>query len=432
MKKIALLAALLAPALACAQSTKVGPGIQVKPRSSAPTTGLISGNGIAWSDSSDSNVYKWRNPAGTNFSLSLFPSSLSYAKGTLLAHSGAAFGALAVGTNGQCLTAQSGQTLGLLWASCGAGGGGTLASDYAAGSSSSDSRLDLDSTRRGLFIRDNATPIVSPLFRVEVAGGAAAYFEVDKANNRVRTGLSLDPTADESYSLGGPGARFYDATFGSAVGTGQTAGLTLLNSTAATSGNQKYSPMLVLDGRGWKTDATAASQSVSWGLQTRPVQGSANPRGDLVLWSSVNGGSYAEALSLEYGGITSTSMVLRGQSTNYLAMLDANNDGVKVLSSIVTVRAGGGDFVTFNASNGSTAPAADLGASSGDSSHRWLKSWQRSAVVGDTSANKPTCDATSRGSLYVTQATAGNADTLEWCGKKTDNTYAWKTADTQP
>jgi hypothetical protein len=122
-KLLALAALLLLPSLSHAQSFKVGSGIQIKPRSSAPTSVLGAGNGVVWSDSADSNVLKWRNPAGTSFSLSLFPTSLTVAKGTVLAHTGSAWSTLAAGTNGQCLTAQSGQTTGLLWASCASGGG---------------------------------------------------------------------------------------------------------------------------------------------------------------------------------------------------------------------------------------------------------------------------------------------------------------------
>ena len=113
------------------------------------------------------------------------------------------------------------------------GGTGTLAASYAAGSSSSDQTLVIQAS-------DGDQPILS------VAG----------------------------------------------VGTAQTPGLTLKNPTAATLDNQKFSPMVELIGQGWKTAATAASQTVKLGLQARPIQGSANPDVVLDVYRSINGAAY--------------------------------------------------------------------------------------------------------------------------------------------
>ncbi len=84
------------------------------------------------------------------------------------------------------------------------------------------------------------------------------------------------------------------------IGTAQTVGLTVQNLTAAADGAQQYSPVIELIGQGRKTDATAASQTVKWGLQTRPIQGAANPTADLVFLRSINGASYAEEWSFKY------------------------------------------------------------------------------------------------------------------------------------
>lgn len=82
------------------------------------------------------------------------------------------------------------------------------------------------------------------------------------------------------------------------IGTAQTAGLTLSNTTAASSGagNQSYSPMLVLDGRGW---TGAASTARSWAFQTRPITGGVTA--DLVIWYSNAGGAYSESFSFASG-----------------------------------------------------------------------------------------------------------------------------------
>lgn len=82
------------------------------------------------------------------------------------------------------------------------------------------------------------------------------------------------------------------------IGTAQTFGFSLINSTAAAAGAQQYSPLLELEGQGWKTDATAATQEVKWGIQTRPVQGEANPTGVLDFLESINGGAYTVRMKL--------------------------------------------------------------------------------------------------------------------------------------
>lgn len=63
----------------------------------------------------------------------------------------------------------------------------------------------------------------------------------------------------------------------------------LYNNTAATAGNQRYSPFLSFLGNGWKTNATAGSQTVEFSLGTVPIQGAAAPTGQFQFYSSING-----------------------------------------------------------------------------------------------------------------------------------------------
>lgn len=69
-------------------------------------------------------------------------------------------------------------------------------------------------------------------------------------------------------------------------------GILLANSTAATNGVQSISPALVLQGNGWKTDATAGSQDTRFRIDTLPVQGSTNPTANLRIASSINNAAY--------------------------------------------------------------------------------------------------------------------------------------------
>jgi len=87
-----------------------------------------------------------------------------------------------------------------------------------------------------------------------------------------------------------------------AIGTTSTDGLLLANTTAATSSVQQYSPRLHFTGQGWKTNSTAASQSVDFIQEVQPVSGSSAPSGNLVWSNSINGGSYSPLMTLTSGG----------------------------------------------------------------------------------------------------------------------------------
>lgn len=88
------------------------------------------------------------------------------------------------------------------------------------------------------------------------------------------------------------------------IGTTQTNGhgWWLANTTAAAAGAQQISPSLVLEGQGWKTNATAASQSVKWAVDVLPIQGTANPSSRLLFKTSVNSGAYSTLFQLDETG----------------------------------------------------------------------------------------------------------------------------------
>lgn len=90
-------------------------------------------------------------------------------------------------------------------------------------------------------------------------------------------------------------ATFENNNVGATVGT---AGAWLRNRIDATSGNQKYSPALIWSGNGWKTNATAASQSTKFLAQLIPVEGAANPTVGLSFQSNVNAAGWVERLNV--------------------------------------------------------------------------------------------------------------------------------------
>lgn len=78
------------------------------------------------------------------------------------------------------------------------------------------------------------------------------------------------------------------------------AGLMLQNTTAAANGAQQISPIFTLRGNGWKTNATAASQTTDMSQYVLPVQGSANPFATWILNTSINGAAATNTFSIRH------------------------------------------------------------------------------------------------------------------------------------
>jgi hypothetical protein len=88
------------------------------------------------------------------------------------------------------------------------------------------------------------------------------------------------------------------------LGTTPTALLTLRNTSAAAAGAQQVSPSIVLEGQGWKTTATAASQTVRFRQNVLPVQGTTNPSGTWRLQSEINNsGTWVDSILAQPGGV---------------------------------------------------------------------------------------------------------------------------------
>lgn len=144
---VSLLALALFPSIALAQATRVGTGVAIVPRSSAPT--CPTGSGCVFIDSSASNALKYKNPAGTIIAI-------------------------------------------------GPGGGGTnLAAAYGTGGSQTDSTMLLDSTRLGVRVWDNSTPISGNLFELASALGTTKYLQVTPTAITVGTSLFSSSTGTD-------------------------------------------------------------------------------------------------------------------------------------------------------------------------------------------------------------------------------------------
>ena len=147
-----------------------------------------------------------------------------------------------------------------------------------------------------------------------------------------------------------------------ALATTPTAYLTLRNTTAAAAGAQQVSPSFVLEGRGWKTDATAASQTVRFRQNILPVQGTANPSATWRLQSEINNtGTWTDRLTVTSSGVltlgTFPAAIVMGNATIFGA---TNGPRFQVSSSdIFGLRGASGLHIAQAAALGWSNSASD-------------------------------------------------------------------------
>lgn len=145
---------------------------------------------------------------------------------------------------------------------------------------------------------------VCPLYETPATGGGAS--SPGGSNTQLQynnagvfggaTGVTFTGTGQVTHTITG-------------IGTGTSPALILTNTTAAGAGAQQYSPSLILTGQGWKTDATAGSQTVDWLIQNVPIQGAAAPTEKLTFYKQINGGGYTSVLTIGSDGTLSTGTI---------------------------------------------------------------------------------------------------------------------------
>ena len=134
-------------------------------------------------------------------------------------------------------------------------------------------------------------------------------------------GLTLTSTSDATKGKVSISGDLFDITQTAIGATQGDYGLALVNTTAAAHDSQQFSPPIRWRGYGWKTDATAASQSVDFRAFVRPIQGAAAPTGALDFQYSINGAAYSNLLT-----VLSSGLVLEGTAPIGIS-LDAGGSG---------------------------------------------------------------------------------------------------------
>lgn len=182
----------------------------------------------------------------------------------------------------------------------GSSGGGTVTS------------VGLTSTGNTVTITGATSPITgSGTYNIEVANAAptaanpTAKVGATVVNGSAATFMRSDASPPLDLTVSYPFTAAQTITTAPAANTSND-GLILQDTTSAAAAAQQFSPRLRLTGQGWKTTATAASQTVDWIVETQPVQGAANASANLVFSSQINGAGYAASFTLNPNGHTST------------------------------------------------------------------------------------------------------------------------------
>lgn len=182
------------------------------------------------------------------------------------------------------------------------------------------------------------------LANVPTPSGTPNLQQVTNAGNTTTNniGIGVSPTSRLHIQKNAIGASQSDANGG-----------LLENITPAAAGAQQLSPPVVLSGRGWKTNATAASQDVRFRMDVLPVEGAANPTAIFRLMQSVNGGAYTSVMTITTGGIMTISTGIA--STGFDALQLRMNSLVGAAQTYRLIDGGSATTPWIMGANGSVA-----------------------------------------------------------------------------
>jgi len=116
-------------------------------------------------------------------------------------------------------------------------------------------------------------------------------------------GIEVSSTGAVGLGTTTPTAKLDVVTDGLGTTSPDISGIVLSNTTPSTSGvTRQFSPVLRFRGSAWKTDATAASQTIDFKQYLSTASGTSAPSGDMVWTASINGGTYVSLMGISSAG----------------------------------------------------------------------------------------------------------------------------------
>lgn len=324
--KIAVTVLLFSASSARAQNVTKGVGYQTQ--AANPCAALYPTTPCMWTDTANKQIQFFDGATAKTV-----PSVVTATKGDLAVWNGTIWQKLAVGVNGTSLVADNAQATGMKWQ---ADSIETLATTYAAGTVAADQTMVVAAADGGPPVCKAAAPATGALFQTQTSTGSVlASFADDGLQTNTRLAIS----------------------------TTQTPALALVNSTAAAAGAQQYSPLLESCGQGWKTDAAAASQPVCVGVQTRPVEGAANPSGAYDIRTNINNAGYGTPIASFYSDNHT-------DFAGYITTPAGGPGGIFNTAATQGLTFGGGGFAA-QTSGGGLGPAAAFVQDLGSATSSW-------------------------------------------------------------
>lgn len=281
-------------------------------------------------------------------------------------------------TSGQCVQTGTGGLLTVTGSACGPGGGGgssvypaTATASFPFGLTASTMTYST-ATVSGEIIFQDGTVITSTSTLGGGGGGSGtvnsaaanlnAYYA--SAGTAVSGDVNMQVWASSETHTGPGGLGVtYNVSGGSftvsqssiSIATiSESSGIVLVNPWPASVGVQQQSPSLSLQGQGWKTTATAASQEAGYNLFVNPVQSAAAPIPEWLLEATANN-TLVTSAGLGGCGIISSSIPRLIMDGNITTNVCSGGSGAAGLGS------GGANTVNLIANDGDVADWSTTG-----------------------------------------------------------------------
>lgn len=181
----------------------------------------------------------------------------------------------------------------------------------------------------GILLTAGPTATLTPAFQLQTlaqtqSSGVLSNMLFNTVYNQSGTAGRVTLDIQDTETTAGSGIQYFLRLSGGAAGTTERlnidrlgvitqtitagtansviAGSNYINSTAATSGNQQYSPYSLWQGQGFGTTGSV-NRSVAFRGYVVPVQGTTNPSGLLTFESSVNGAAFSNSFTFSTDAI---------------------------------------------------------------------------------------------------------------------------------